>query len=185
MEFLTDLWLPIVLNGVALFFASFAAWMILPHHFSDMKKLSEEDKVMDAIRDMNIPPGNYMFPYVTEKKEQSSPEYQEKYSKGPRGTLNMWVMPNMGANLACTFIFFLVTSAIIAYITHVACPPGDEATTFMKVFRVAGTIGILVHGSSGILNGIWFKRRIITDIIDGIAYGLIIGLIFAILWPGA
>ena len=42
-------------------------------------------------------------------------------------------------NMACTIVFFLVTSAIIGYVTYVACPPGTE---FMKVFRIAGTIGI-------------------------------------------
>ena len=91
-------------------------------------------------------------------------------------------MPSMPVNMVYTVVFFLVTSLVIGYITYVACPPGTE---FMKVFRIAGTIGILTHASSGILNGIWFKRRLITDIIDGIVFGLILGLIFAFLWPGA
>ena len=182
MEFLIDLWLPIILNGVVLFFASFICWMLLPHHFGDKKKLDKEDEVMELINNFGIPPGNYMYPYAASKQEQGSKEYAEKYTKGPRGCLDVWEMPNMGLNMACTFVFFLITSAVIGYISHVACPP-DSNPGFLKVFRIAGTIGILTHASSGILNGIWFKRRLWTDIIDGVAYGLILGLIFAVLWP--
>ena len=72
MEFLTDLWLPILINGVVLFFASFTAWVILPHHFSDKKRLPDEDAVMNLVRDLNIAPGNYMFPYADSKAEQGS-----------------------------------------------------------------------------------------------------------------
>jgi hypothetical protein len=35
------------------------------------------------------------------------------------------------------------------------------------------------------LNAIWFRRKILGDVIDGIAYGLITGAIFAFLWPGS
>jgi hypothetical protein len=183
MQFLLDLWLPILINGVVLFFASFAAWVLLPHHFSDKKKLPDEDKLMQQIGDLKISPGNYMFPYTTTKAEQNSKEHMAKYSAGPRGCLDVWEMPNMGLNMAYSFLFFLITSTVIGYITHVACPPGGDGVDFMRIFRIAGTIGILTHASSGVLNGIWFKRRLWTDILDGIAYGLILGLIFAALWP--
>ena len=182
MEFLVDLWLPILLNGIVLFFASFIAWVILPHHFSDKKKLPDEDALMKFVKEQNIPVGNYFFPYTDSKADQNSPEYQEKYKAGPRGLLDVYEMPSMPMNMLWTVIFFLVTSLVIGYITYVACPPG---TDFMTVFRVAGTIGILTHASSGILNGIWFKRRLSTDIIDGVVFGLILGLIFALLWPSA
>ncbi len=180
--FIIDLWLPILLCGIVLFFASFIAWMILPHHFADFKKLSNEDEFMDRIREMDLPSGNYMFPHVDSKQEMRDPEYAERYEKGPRGALDIYDKANMPVNMGMTFLFFLVTSAVIGYITQVACPNGTE---FLKVFRVAGTIGVLVHASSGILNGIWFRKRLIAHFVDGIVYGLIIGLIFALLWPGA
>lgn len=185
MEFLIDLWLPILLNGIILFFASFLAWVVLPHHFGDKKALPNEDSVMEFIRGQNLPAGNYMFPYAESKAVQGSKEYVEKYTNGPRGLVDIYDMPSMPVNMIKTVVFFLVTSAVIGYITHVACPPGGEGVDFMKVFRVAGTIGILTHASSGVLNGIWFRKRLITDIIDGIVFGLILGLIFALLWPTA
>ena len=184
MEFLIQLWLPIILCAIVLFFASFAAWVILPHHFSDKKQLPNEDELMDFISKANLPAGNYMFPYAASKEEQGGKEYGEKYAAGPRGLVDIYDMPNMGSNMAQTVVFFLITSIVIAYITFVACPPAADGTDFMKVFRVAGTIGVLTHASSGILNKIWFKGRFITDLIDGIVFGLIIGLIFALLWPG-
>ncbi len=185
MEFLAELWLPILLSAIALHFSSFLAWVVLPHHFSDKKKLAQEDKVMDLVRELNIPPGNYMFPYSENKKQQGSKTYQEKYNAGPTGCLDVYSKVNMGANLAWTLVYFLVTATVIGYITHVACAPGAEGTDFMKVFRFAGTVGILTYASSGILNRIWFKARITTDFIDGVVFGLILGLIFAALYPYA
>ena len=183
MEFFADLWLPILLTTVVLFFASFVAWMILPHHFADKKKLPNQDAVMDLVREQNIPPGNYMFPYCDTKVEQGSKEFQDTYAKGPRGCLDVYEIPNIGKNMALTVVFFFVTTVGIAYITHFVCPPGGEGVDFMRVFRVAGVIGVLTHASSGVLNGIWFKRRQITDTIDGVVFGLLLGLIFAAMWP--
>ena len=182
MEFLTELWLPILINGVVLFILSFLAWVILPHHFNDFKRVPDEQIFMDAIRDLKLPTGNYMFPYADCKADQGKPEFAERYKAGPRGTIQIFEMPNMGINMAKTVVFFLVTSALIAYVTYAACPPTAE-NQFIKVWQIAGTIGILVHASSGVLNGIWFKRKVFTDCIDGVVYGLVLGLIFAALWP--
>lgn len=184
MEFLVALWLPILIITVVLFFASFAAWMLLPHHFTDKKKLDKEQEFMSLINDLRIPAGNYMFPYSATKQEQGQKEFQQRYMNGPRGCLDVYDMPNMGLNMAKTVIFFLITTAVIGYITFFVFQlAGADKATFLNVFRVAGTIGIVTHASSGALNSIWFKRRQITDSIDGVAYGLLLGVIFAAMWP--
>jgi len=183
MEFLIDLWLPILINTFVLFFASAAAWMILPHHFNDKKKLKDENEVMGMVKDLNIPPGNYMFPYPASKQERGSADFREKYDAGPVGCLDVYPKTDMKINMIQTVIFFFITTTVIGYLTHFTCPPGGAGVDFLKVFRVAGTIGILTHASSGVLNNIWFKRRSITDIIDGVVFGLILGLVFAALWP--
>ena len=46
-----------------------------------------------------------------------------------------------------------------------------------------GISPILTYGTANILNGIWFGRKMVADIADGIVYGLITGAIFAALWP--
>lgn len=182
MAFVTDLWMAILIATIALWFLSFLAWAILPHHFGDRRKVDDEDGFMDYLRQRNVQPGNYLFPYAASSKEQSSKEHAEKYTAGPRGTLNLYAMPNMGKNMALTILYFFVTVFTIAYIAHIACPPGSE---FMRVFRIAGTIGVLTYASSGVLNRIWFTERMWTNIVDGIVYGLVLGLIFAAMWPGA
>jgi hypothetical protein len=53
------LWLPIVASGVALFFASWLAWMLLPHHKQEWTGLANEDAVMGAIRNAGVAPRCY------------------------------------------------------------------------------------------------------------------------------
>jgi hypothetical protein len=110
-------------------------------------------------------------------------EFKAKMKAGPNGSLIVWSGPcSMGKNLLCTIIFFLVVSFVIAYLAAQVLAPGAE---FMKVFQFVGTAGILTYGSANILNGIWFGRKMVCDIVDGIAYGLITGAIFAAMWPAA
>lgn len=180
MDFLVVLWLPILVATVVLWILSFLAWVVSQHHFGDFKKLDAEDQVMDLVTQSNIPSGNYMFPYSGSNKEQGTKEYQERYMQGPRGTLNIYDVPNMGVNMALTIVYFLVTALTIAYITNVACPP--DTANFTSVFRVAGTIGVLTYASSPVLHRIWFKAKMWTDMLDGAVYGTALGLIFALLW---
>ncbi len=183
MEFLTALWLPIILTAIVLFFASFIAWTILPHHESDFKKLDQEDQLMEFVRGLNAPAGNYMFPFMSHADQKDS-EKIEKYKTGPRGTLVMWDYPNMGRNLGLTFLYFLVIAVVTAYIAWSALGGALAADIrFMKAFQITGAIGVLVFASSGTLNSVWFRRRVLTDVIDGIVYGVIMGLLFGFLWP--
>ena len=88
----------------------------------------------------------------------------------------------MGVNIFCTVLFFLVANFVIGYLAATVIAPSADR---WFVFRFAGTAGILTYGTANILNGIWFGRKMVGDILDGIAYGLITGAIFAWLWPVA
>lgn len=88
----------------------------------------------------------------------------------------------MGVNLLSTILFFLVVSFAIAYLAAMVIPPTNDR---WFLFRFVGTAGIITYGSANILNGIWFGRKMIGDIMDGVAYGLITGAVFAWLWPAA
>jgi hypothetical protein len=179
---LASLWLPILLSGIALFFASFLAWTKLPHHKSEWEGLPDEEGLTNALRNMNVPPGQYMFPHCNPEEMQGE-DFKRRAEAGPNGTLTVWNgRPNMAVNMICTVLFFLVANFVIAYLAAIALPPN---TPFMRVFQFVGTAGILTYGTANILNGIWFGRKMVADIVDGIAYGLITGLIFAALWPGA
>jgi hypothetical protein len=180
---LLSLWLPIVLSGIALFFASFAAWMLLPHHKPEWRGLPDENSVLNSLRSTNVLPGQYMFPYSNDPADWKSEDFKRRREAGPTGTLTVWKKPpNMGLNMLCTVLFFTVANFVIAYLAGMVLAPGTDR---WFVFRFVGTAGILTYGTANILNGIWFGRKMIADIADGIAYGLITGLIFAALWPGA
>jgi hypothetical protein len=182
MEFLFDLWVPILVGTFVLFILSFLFWAMLPHHFGDHGKIPNEDAFMDFLRSQNIPTGNYIFPCPDKASDQHKKENVEKYTAGPRGLLDVYDMPNMPANMAKTISYFLVTVTTIAYITHVACPPAAETTDFMRVFRIAGTVGVLTYATSCVLHRVWFKKRIWTEVLDGTIYGLVLGLIMASLY---
>ena len=181
---LMSLWLPIVLSGVALFFASFIAWTKLPHHKSEWKGLPDELSVTGTLRSTNVPPGQYMFPHCPPEQMQSE-EFKRRAEAGPNGTLTIWPgRPNMGVNMLCTVLFFLIANFVIAYLAAMVLPPiTPPSDDRWRVFRFVGTAGVLTYGTANILNGIWFGRKMVADIVDGIAYGLITGLIFALLWP--
>jgi hypothetical protein len=112
-----------------------------------------------------------------------SEDYKRRVAAGPLGFMTVFdKMPNMGVNMLCTVLFFTIANFVIGYLAGSVIPPGEK---FIQVFRFVGTAGILTYGTANILNGIWFGRKMVADIADGIAYGLITGLIFAALWPAA
>ena len=95
----------------------------------------------------------------------------------------MWDPPNMARNLGLTFLYFFLIALVTAYIAWTAFD--GAGVGFMKAFQVTGAIGVLVFASSGQLNAVWFRRRTSMDFLDGIAYGILMGVIFGVLWPVA
>lgn len=189
MVALTELWLPILLSGVAVWFAAALAWMALPHHKGDFKQLPNEDSVMGAIRNLSIAPGMYFFPHMRDcNKAKMDPVAKAKFEQGPHGMLQIWppdAFGKMGRNMILSFIFYIIVGVFIAYLASMAMGRNTEP---MQVFRFVGTAGVMAYTLAGIPNQIWFgtpTRNIIACLIDGIAFGLITGGIFAWLWPSA
>lgn len=185
MEFLTQLWLPILVTSVAVFFCSFLVWAILPHHKDDWSKLPNEDGIRDFLKGQSLPTGVYIFPKM-EGKECHSPEGKAKWKAAPAGELRIWKDVSMGSNMLGTFIVFLIASVLIAYITwHVR---DKMVGDFADRFQLAGSLGILAYCFSFIPNMIWFqagKRAMVNCIVDGVLYGVVTGAAFAWLWPVA
>jgi hypothetical protein len=177
---ITRLLLPILISSVALFFASFLSWMVLPFHRADWRKLGREDDLMNAVRDLNIPPGSYMFPGCDTMSEMKSPEYEKKYEAGPRGVMTVFGPVSMGLNLGLTFLYFLVVSFLLAYLGTIGLEAGAE---FKDVFRLISTAAFMTFLAAIVQHAIWFKARIVGHVIESIAYALITGAIFAALWP--
>lgn len=205
MDFLTHLWLPILLSGVGVWIASAIAWMAIGHHKKDRDAIPNEQEFMDTITRLNLRPGNYGFPDFCQHDKLPRKERMDAlkalYDKHPQGLLRVWAPANMGANMLLTFLFYLVTSAVIAYLGWAALPHGggvpavpsagaapgaDGSAMFWKVFQVLGTAGILAYCFATFPHDLWFqkkRRAMAMDWIDGIVFGLITGLVFAWFWP--
>ena len=84
-------------------------------------------------------------------------------------------------NLVWTFVAFLAASAFLGYLASFGVPQGAG---FLEVFRFVATAAIMTHCFGFIPNAIWFKAPILTNLLDGIVYGLLTGLVFALFWPG-
>jgi hypothetical protein len=179
---LLSLWLPIVLSAVALFVASFLSWVVSPLHKRDWIKIPGEDKLLEALRDGGVGAGNYTFPAAACAKETKSPEYQAKWEQGPRGVMTVFGPFSMGTNLGLTMLYFLACSFCLAYLGTIGLAPGTDKLT---VFRFFATAGLLTFLPGIVQHSIWFKCRIAGHVVESIVYGLIVGGIFAGLWPAA
>lgn len=188
MDFLANLWLPILLSGVAVFVVSSVLHMLIPVHKNDYAQLPEEDDVMAAMRQHKVAPGNYYFPLVRSMKDMASPEMVKKFNEGPVGFLT--VLPNgppaMGKSLIQWFVFSLVIGTFVAYATWLAV--GATGADPRHVFRMASTIAVMGYGVSAFVDSIWKGVKWSTSFkffIDGLLYGLATGGVFAWLWPEA
>ena len=114
MEFLTQLWLPIVVSAAAVWVASAVIWMALPHHKKDWTKLPDEDAFRNYVKAAGIAPGNYGYPHFGSGKDCHTPEAKAKWESGPIGMLSVWGKISMGRNMLLTFLVFLAVSVVIA-----------------------------------------------------------------------
>jgi hypothetical protein len=187
MEFLIEMWLPILLSAVGVFLVSSIFHMALPIHKGDTHGVSNEEQVGEALRAGGIQPGEYMVPFCGDMKEMGTDAFKAKLDRGP--VLVMTVMPNgplgMGKSLVQWFLYSVVLGILVAYVGHLALEAGAEK---IMVFRVLGTVAVLPYAVSYIQDVIWKGRsaKIAAKFaIEGIVYGLVTGAIFAWFWPAA
>lgn len=182
---LSVLWLPILISAAVVFVASSIIHMALGYHKADYQKVPNEDRFMDAVRPLAIPPGDYMVPRVSSSAEMKSPEFCEKLAQGP--VVMMTVYPSgpfgMGKQLFQWFLFSVVVSGFAAYVAGRVLAPGAE---YLAVFRFTGVTAFLAYSVALWPMSIWYKRSWGTTIrstIDGLIYALLTGGVFGWLWP--
>jgi hypothetical protein len=187
MEFLAELWLPIVLSAVFVFIASSILHMVIPIHKGDYRKLPAEEKILDVMRIQGVLPGQYTFPCADSMKDMCTPEMMEKYKLGPCGMMTVMPsgVPKMGKSLILWFLYSVIIGIFVAYVTRLALEPG---ATYRQVFRVAGTVAVLGYAVSYIPDSIWKGLKwssTIKYVFDGVVYGLLTAGTFGWLWPDA
>lgn len=187
MVSLAQLWLPILLSTVAVFFLSFLMWMVFPHHRSDWKSLPKEDDTLDSMRSSGLEEGQYSFPFCSGAEQMKDPEWIKKFEQGPSGFLI--VRPsgqiNMGKNMLISSAFNLVVSVLVAYVATISMTPASSGG---DVFRMTATVATLGYAGALGWGAIWFSRTwnsTLKEMFDGLVYGLATGALFLAFWPAA
>ena len=185
MTGLSALWLPILVSAVFVFIVSSIIHMVSPWHKSDYPKIPHEDQVMDALRPLAIPPGDYMVPRCNNMTEMKSPEFLAKLQAGP--VLIVTVMKNgmmsMGRNLALWFLYSVAISGMAAYVAGRALPPGSA---YLPIFRFIGAVAFAGYAMALWQMSIWYQRSwniTAKSTVDGVIYALVTAGAFGWLWP--
>jgi hypothetical protein len=185
MTALSSLWLPILVSAVLVFIASTVIHMFLPWHRNDYLKMPNEDKAMDALRPLAIPPGDYTLPHCSGAEEMKSPAFKDKMSRGPVMivTVRPNGMPGMGKYLVQWFIFCAVIGLFAGYVASRALPSGAP---YLRVFQLVGASAFMAYAAAIWPMSIWYSRSWNTTFkstVDGLAYALITAGAFGWLWP--
>lgn len=180
-----SLWLPILLSAVVVFVISSLIHMVFQWHKGEFPQLPNEDQVMDALRPMNIKPGEYMVPRAGSMEAMKSEAFAEKMKKGP--VMIMTVLPNgtpsMTGNLIQWFIYSLVVGIFSAYVAGRALSPEAH---YLQVFRFVSVTAFLSYSAALWQMSIWYKRSwrvTIMATLDGLIYALFTAGVFGWLWP--
>jgi hypothetical protein len=183
VEFLGQLWLPILVAAALCFAASTLIWMLAPHHKNEWSRHPNEEALVAAMRAGEPATGGYIVP-VAKWNDQAA---MAKARSGPVGTL--YLQPGgefrMGRLMAQQLVFFLVVSVFVAYVAHHALQPGS---TFLSVHRIAGAAAFMAYGFATVPESIWFGRpwkSCALTLVDALVYGMVTGVAFGWLWPEA
>lgn len=186
MDVLVKLWIAIPLSAVAVFFWAFFSWAVSGLHRRDSRPLAHEDDVMAALRQLQLEPGSYLFPFAHSNASGKDPGFKAKWQAGPAGKLVIFTPnPSMAGNMAASFGVYLVANFLVAYLTTLARPAGSD---FWSVFQVAATAGVLAYAIGELPTLIWFQGSTwskLMTVIDGLVMGGITGAVLAAMWPSA
>lgn len=185
MEFLTQLWLPIVASGVIVFILSALAWTVMPHHKKDFTGLPNAEAVQALMRQNPPAEGQYAIPWVSGARGFEDPKVKEMMMQGPRAYITVVPngMPSMVPMMAQSLVFYLIVSTLVAYVTWHAVPLGAE---YLSVFRFAGTTASMAYILATVPDSIWFGRpwgNFGRQALDGLIFGLATAGVFGWLWP--
>lgn len=185
MVALTSLIVPVLLSAVLVFVASSISHTLLPFHKADYGRVPAEDELMETLRRLGLPPGDYLFPRPGERKEMKEPAFQEKWKRGPVGLMTL--MPGGGRPMGQTFgLWFVYCLAAGSFAAFVAARSLRAGASPREVFVLVAVVAAGAHVLALWPSSIWYGRAWGTTIrssVDGIVYGLLTGGAFVWLWP--
>jgi hypothetical protein len=180
------LWLPTIVSAVAVFVLSSILHMALPFwHRGDYRALPNEPAVLDALRPLDIPPGEYFAPRPASGEDMRSAAFIEKMKQGPVVMLNVSQagVPSMGRPLLLWFVYVLIVAALAGHIAYAPYHDNFDEHGIFHTVALASFLGYCVALWQGV---IWYRRSAIVALkstIDGALYALATGWIFCYFWP--
>ena len=185
MDFIGQLWQPILLATFLCFVMSVLVWMVGPHHKKELKGPPNEDGIRDLLRQGNVEAGGYMFPFCDRSDKTAFAEAMKKFAEGPAGV--MYVFPkgpmNMGKMMAQQVVFFLLVNVMLAVL---GSRVGLDDQSYLHVFKVIGFVAFMTYAVGVAPESIWFARpwrSYLLGAVDGLLYALVTAGAFGWLWP--
>ena len=183
----TSLLVPILVSAVVVFVASSVMHMVLTYHRSDLRKVEKEDELLEALRRLGVPPGDYAAPHAASPDAMKDPVFIEKMKQGPM--VLMTLAPGgsiaMGQALALWFAYSVLVGVFAGYLAGHALAPGAR---YLAVFRFVGTTAFMGYSLALLQHSIWYKRdwgTTLKSVADGFVYALLTAGVFGWLWPRA
>lgn len=185
MVSVTALWLPILVAAVLVFIVSSIIHTVLTYHNSDYGGVPNEDRLRAAMRELNIPPGDYIIPHCSGKADRNSEEFKRKVDEGPVAMMTVYGDDpfNMTSSLIQWFLYCILISVFAAYVAGIGLGPGAD---YLHVFRYAGSVAFAGYGLALLQNSIWFKKNwtaTLKSVFDALIYGLVTAGALGWLWP--
>ena len=182
-----SLWLPVIVSAVAVWIASSIVHMVLRYHRADYRQLSDEESVAAAVRKVGPGPGLYVMPYCADMSQMKDPVFRKKYDEGPVALLTVMRNgpPTLGKHLLQWFLLCFLVSFVVAYVARHTLSPDADA---LNVMRVTGTVAFIAYGFGYFQDSIWKAgpwSNSLRGLLDAAIYGVVTGLVFRFLWPGA
>ena len=185
MQFLVELWVPILVSVALCFIGSAVSWMVLPFHRHEWHRLPTEPGVLDALRQEMPSPGRYNFPFTMDGQNTERADVKASLEGGPIGFLTiappgvtpMWTM------LGQMIVFYTIVTTLTAYVAWGSLRINSPYTA---VFKLVGIVSAMAYVMGSAPESIWFARpwrHWIVQALEGIVFGVITAEVFAQLWP--
>jgi len=185
MTHIGALLLPVFVSAVLVFLASSVIHMASPWHKSDYPRSPRERDILDALRPLALPPGDYFMPRPSSMAEMKSPEFVETINRGP--VVLMTVFPNgiipMGGTFVQWFLYLIVVSLVAAFTAGGAL---HRDATSHQIFHTVGLTAFAGYALALWQLSIWYRRSwsiTVKSTVDALIYAAITGGVFVWLWP--
>lgn len=183
MQFLAELWLPIVVSGVAVFLMSALNWTALPTHKTEFSGFSNDEDVSAALRVSAKSPGRFVTPNLL-GGAGNTPEGKAKLERGPLAyvTIAGPGLPSMGQMMGLSLTSAIAISALVGYVAANSLAPD---ASYLHVFRITGTVTFMAYACGTLSESIWFARPWKSQMLnafDSLLYAGITGGVFGWLW---